>query len=74
MRAIIASALGNAEATDLEVHQVVAIFNRYDTLKKTLDKAQDHARAAIAALGDLPESEMKSILADVVVHSVSRAS
>jgi octaprenyl-diphosphate synthase len=73
-RAIIASALGNAEATDLEVHQVVAIFNRYGTLAKTLERAQDHAKAAIAALSDLPDSEMKSILADVVVHSVSRAS
>lgn len=73
-RALIASALGNIEATDLEVHQVVAIFNRYETLKKTLEKAQDHARAAIAALADLPESEMKTILSEVVLHSVSRAS
>jgi len=73
-RALIAAALGNAEATDLEVHQVVAIFNRYETLKKTLEKAQEHAKAAISALDHLPESEMKSILADVVVHSVSRAS
>ncbi|WP_375598157.1 polyprenyl synthetase family protein [Devosia sp. Naph2] len=73
-RNLIASALGNAETTDLEVHQVVAIFNRYETLKKTLDKAQAHAKAAIEALSALPESEMKTILADVVVHSVSRAS
>lgn len=73
-RGLIASALGNIEATDLEVHQVVAIFNRYETLKKTLEKAQDHARAAIAALADLPESEMKTILSEVVLHSVSRAS
>lgn len=73
-RAIISSALGNAEATDLEVHQVVAIFNRYDTLNRTLAKAEDHARAAIAALAALPESEMKSILSDVVDHSVGRAS
>lgn len=73
-RAIIASALGNAEATDLEVHQVVSIFNRYETLKQTLEKAQAHARAAIAALTPLPDSEMKTILADVVLHSVSRAS
>lgn len=73
-RALIASALGNIEATDLEVHQVVAIFNRYETLKKTLEKAQDHARAAIAALADLPENEMKTILSEVVLHSVSRAS
>lgn len=73
-RAIIASALGNPDATDLEVHQVVAIFNRHDTLRRTLDKARDHARAAIAALASLPDSEMKTILADVVEHSVGRAS
>lgn len=73
-RAIIAAALGNPQATDLEVHQVVAIFNRYETLKRTLDKARDHAQAAIAALDTLPDSEMKAILADVVHHSVSRAS
>ena len=73
-RALIASALGNAEATDLEVHQVVAIFNRYDTLNRTLAKAGGHARAAIAALAPLPEGEMKTILMDVVEYSVSRAS
>jgi octaprenyl-diphosphate synthase len=73
-RGIIAGALGNAEATDLEVHQVVAIFSRYDTLKRTLAKARMHADAAIAALAGLPDSEMKTILAEVVEHSVSRAS
>jgi octaprenyl-diphosphate synthase len=73
-RALIAAALGNAEASDLEVHQVVAIFNRHNTLARTLDKARDHAKAAIAALDGLPESEMKTILADVVEHSVGRAS
>ncbi len=73
-RTIIASALGNPDASDLEVHQVVAIFNRYDTLKQTLDRAHDHARAAITALAPLPDSEMKSILAAVVEHSVGRAS
>jgi len=73
-RAIIAGALGNGEASAFEVQQVVAIFNRHGTLKRTLDKAHDHARAAIAALAPLPESEMKTILADVVEHSVGRAS
>lgn len=73
-RAIIAGALGNADASDLEVNQVVAIFNRYDTLNRTLDKARAHADAAVAALANLPESEMKTLLADVVMHSVSRAS
>ncbi|VDS04042.1 Octaprenyl-diphosphate synthase [Devosia equisanguinis] len=73
-RSVIAAALGKVDASDLEVQQVVAIFNRYDTLKRTLDKAEGHAEAAIAALSELPDSEMKSILADVVRHSVGRAS
>jgi octaprenyl-diphosphate synthase len=73
-KAIIAGALGKVDASELEVSQVVAIFNRYDTLGRTLDKARDHAQAAIDALDSLPESEMKTILADVVMHSVSRAS
>lgn len=73
-RAIIAGALGKADASDLEVNQVVAIFNRHDTLNRTLDKARAHADAAVEALSALPESEMKTLLADVVMHSVSRAS
>jgi octaprenyl-diphosphate synthase len=73
-RGLIAAALGNAQASDLEVHQVVAIFNRYDTLKRTLAKARDHAARAIAALDPLPDTEMRAILADVVEHSVTRAS
>jgi octaprenyl-diphosphate synthase len=73
-KAIIAGALGKVDASELEVSQVVAIFNRYNTLGRTLDKARDHAQAAIDALDSLPESEMKTILADVVMHSVGRAS
>ena len=73
-RQIIASALGKVDASELEVSQVVAIFTRHNTLKRTLDKAHAHADAAIAALAPLPESEMKTILADVVRHSVGRAS
>jgi len=73
-KAIIAGALGKANASELEVSQVVAIFNRHNTLGRTLDKAHAHAEAAIEALAVLPESEMKTILAEVVMHSVSRAS
>jgi octaprenyl-diphosphate synthase len=73
-KAIIAGALGKVDASELEVSQVVAIFNRYNTLGRTLEKARAHAQAAIDALDSLPESEMKTILADVVMHSVGRAS
>src|SRR5690606_5384403 len=73
-RGIVTGALGNAHASAFEVQQVVAIFNRHDTLKRTLDKARRHAQAAIAALAPLPDSEMKTILAAVVDYSVTRAS
>lgn len=73
-RAIIAAALGKADASELEVSQVVAIFNRHDTLARTLDKARTHAAAAVEALAALPDSEMKTLLGEVVLHSVSRAS
>jgi octaprenyl-diphosphate synthase len=69
----IANALGKADASAFEVGQVVAILNRHQTLSRTLDKAQAHARAAVTALAPLPASEMKTILADVVEFSVGRA-
>jgi octaprenyl-diphosphate synthase len=72
-RALITGALGKADASELEVHQVVAIFERHGTLTATEAKAREHARAAVAALSGLPESEMKDILISVVEHSVSRA-
>jgi len=73
-KAAIAAALGKTDASELEVSQVVAIFTRHDTLNRTLEKARAHAAAAVDALAVLPQSEMKTILAEVVLHSVSRAS
>lgn len=72
-KATITNALGKADASTFEVGQVVAILNRHQTLRRTLDKAQAHARAAVEALAPLPESVMKTILADVVEFSVGRA-
>jgi len=69
----ITNALGKAGASTFEVGQVVAILNRYGTLARTLEQAQAHARAAVEALKPLPESQMKTILADVVEYSVERA-
>ena len=73
-RAVIAGALGKVDASDLEVSQVVAIFNQHNTLARTLDKAVRHAEAAVKALDGLPDSDMKTLLGEVVMHSVSRAS
>jgi len=72
-KATITNTLGKADASAFEVGQVVAILNRHGTLTRTLDKARRHAEAAVAALAPLPESEMKTILADVVEFSVGRA-
>lgn len=73
-RAIISTALGDAEATAEQVAAVVAIMARYNTLSRTLDQANVHARSAQQALDVLPESAMRTLLADVVEFSVQRAS
>ena len=72
-REIITSALGQADATDAQVSAVVAVMERHNTLVRTMELAQAHARAAQQALAALPESEMRALLVDVVEHSVMRA-
>jgi octaprenyl-diphosphate synthase len=70
---LISSALGDVDATPEQVHAVVAIMDRYDTLTRTLDRADAHARAAQMALEPLPASDMQVLLAEVVEFSVRRA-
>ena len=72
-REIITSALGVADASDEQVHAVVAVMERYKTLSRTLEQADAHARAAQEALASLPPSEMRLLLSDVVEFSVARA-
>ncbi|WP_244445760.1 polyprenyl synthetase family protein [Devosia sp. LC5] len=72
-RAVIAAALGNAEASTEDVAAVVAIMERHGALERTLVQAQAHARAAQDALAALPASEMRALLGDVVEFSVMRA-
>ena len=72
-REIITSALGLADATDAQVSAVVAVMERHNTLARTMEQAQAHARTAQQALAALPESEMRALLVDVVEHSVMRA-
>lgn len=72
-RAVIAAALGNAEASAEDVSGVVAIMERHGALERTLEQAQAHARAAQDALVALPPSEMRALLGDVVEFSVMRA-
>jgi octaprenyl-diphosphate synthase len=71
-RAVITTALGDAQASDEQVRSVVAIMERYDTLGRTIRQAQAHAGAARDALADAPDGPMNTLLADVVEFSVMR--
>ena len=70
---MISAALGNSEASEAQVRDVVDIMVRYNTLTRTLERAEAHAKAAVDALAVLPTSEMKTLLAEVVEFSVRRA-
>jgi octaprenyl-diphosphate synthase len=72
-RDIIVSALGKDETPDGVLAQIVAIFNRHDTLARTVEKADEHVRLAREALKPLPASEMKTLLSDIAEFYVSRA-
>jgi len=67
------SALGNVQAGRKELEAVLAIFSRYDTLGRTIARAEHHVRRAIEALKALPQTDMKAILAEVAEFTASRA-
>lgn len=72
-REAISSALGNPKAGAEELAQVVAIFSHYDTLGRTLQRAEQHAERAVAALTHLPAGEMHQLVADIAHFTVGRA-
>ena len=72
-REIITGTLGNPEASDTALAQIVAIFNRHRTLDRTLDEAQAHVRRAREALRTQPPSETRTLLQDIAEFYVSRA-
>ncbi|MBN9310220.1 polyprenyl synthetase family protein, partial [Devosia sp.] len=72
-RETIVSALGRIDTGPDQLGQVVAIFERYDTLGRTIVRAETHVRQATDALRSLPASEMKDILAGVAEFTASRA-
>jgi octaprenyl-diphosphate synthase len=72
-RDTIVSVLGRIDAGPEQLRQVVAIFDRYDTLGRTIACADAHVSQAIDALRPLPSSDMKSILAGVAEFTASRA-
>jgi octaprenyl-diphosphate synthase len=72
-RATISNALGDPQASDAQVAEIVAIFESHNTLQRTLEKAYAHASSAKAALEILPESDLRDLLCEVVEFSVGRA-
>jgi octaprenyl-diphosphate synthase len=72
-REVIATALGDAEATPAMLAKILTILNRYRTLERTLDQAEGYARSAREALKALPASDMRTLLADVAEFCVARA-
>ena len=72
-RETITTALGDPEATAEQVADVVTILTRLETLPRTLAQAHAHASAAQQALDVLPDSDLRTLLNDVVEFSVLRA-
>ncbi len=72
-RGTITAALGNPEANQQAVADVMAIMDRYGTLAATLAEAHCHAEKAKQALEAIPASAMRDILADTADFCVARA-
>ncbi len=72
-RETIVKVLGKGDAGPDEVREVRTIFDRYDTLGRTIVRADAHVGRAIDALKPLPATEMKTILAGVAEFTASRA-
>lgn len=72
-RDVLVAALGVVDAGETQLKQVVAIFNRYDTLGRTIEQASTHARRARESLKQLPPSEMKALLGEIAEFTVARA-
>ena len=72
-REIIVAALGQPDASETTLAQVVAIMNRHDTLGRTVELAHQHVRLAREALARLPKNEMNALLSDIAEFYVSRA-
>jgi len=72
-REIIVASLGNPDASEASLAQVVAIMERHGALGRSVEQARGHADRARAALAGLPAGEMRGILADIAEFYVSRA-
>ena len=72
-REIIANTLGNPDASDTALAQIVSIFDRHRSLDRTVEKARHHVHRAREALRSLPPSDMRTLLSDIAEFYISRA-
>jgi octaprenyl-diphosphate synthase len=72
-REIISNTLGQPDASDTALAQIVAIFNRHRSLDRTVEKARHHVHRAREALRVLPASDLRTLLSDIAEFYISRA-
>ncbi len=64
--------IGKGQQEDGDLEQARVLMARHDVLNETRDRALGYAQQAQAALRPFPDSELKSILSDLVDFVVSR--
>lgn len=64
--------IGKGEQHEDDLGHALRLMDGHGTLEQTRQKALDWAEVARAALGPLPESELKNVLADLAGFVVSR--
>jgi octaprenyl-diphosphate synthase len=72
-REIISNTLGQPDASDTALAQIVGIFNRHRALDRTIEKARHHVHRSREALRALPPSDGRTLLSDVAEFYISRA-
>ena len=72
-REIISNTLGNPDASETALAQIVSIFDRHRSLDRTVEKARHHVHRAREALRSLPPSDSRALLSDIAEFYISRA-
>lgn len=71
--ALIGANLGRPDVGSETFVEILSILNRHDVLRRTLERAEAHARAAREALADVPDTKFAELFADVADFCVARA-
>ncbi len=64
--------VGHKEQTDADFETARSYMAKYNAFEKSHNLAKDYAQQAKAALSDLPDSQMKSLLAEIADYTISR--